>query len=58
MSKLEHYGIKGDIHNWISGFLMERSQKVVVDGFCSPEISGDSGVPQGSVLGPIHFQFS
>ena len=34
---------------------MGRSQKVVVDGFCSPEISVDSGVPQGSVIVPILF---
>ena len=30
MSKLGHYSIKGDIHNLISGFLMGRSQKMVV----------------------------
>ena len=50
VSKLRHYGIKDDIHNCIPAFLMARSQNVVIDEFCSPEISVDS-----SVLGSIYF---
>ena len=55
MSKLDHYGIRGNIHKWISSFLNNRNQKVVIDGYSSDTISVDSGVPQGSVLGPILF---
>ena len=32
MSKLDHYGIRGNIHKWISSFLNNRNQKVVIDG--------------------------
>ena len=55
MSKLDHYGIRGNFHKWISSFLNNRNQKVVIDGYSSDTISVDSGVPQGSVLGPILF---
>ena len=57
--KLERVGI--DVHTimWIKSFLSERTQKVVIDGEEStavPVTSGaTSGVPQGSVLGPILF---
>ena len=47
MSKLDHYGIRGNIHKWISSFLNNRNQKVVIDGYSSDTISVDSGVPQG-----------
>jgi hypothetical protein len=53
--KLENYGIKGNILKWIQSFLMERSQKVIVEGESSSTCTVDSGVPQGTVLGPLLF---
>ena len=47
MSELDHYGIRGNIHKWISSFLNNINQKVVIDGYSSDTISVDSGVPQG-----------
>ena len=41
MSKLDHYGIRGNIHKWISSFLNNRNQKVVIDGYSSDTISVD-----------------
>ena len=55
MSKLVQYGIRGSIYKWIASFLHNRNQKVVIDGYSSDTISVDSGVPHGSVLGPILF---
>ena len=55
MSKLDQYGIRRNINKWISSFLNNRNQKVVIDGYSSDTISVDSGVPQGSVLGPMLF---
>ena len=53
--KLEKYGINGDIGRWIQAFLENRKQKVVIRGNESEELDVLSGVPQGSVLGPILF---
>ena len=53
--KLDNYGIRGSTHKWISSWLFERSQKVVLDGQASDPVLVLSGVLQGSVLGPIFF---
>ena len=53
--KLEHYGIRNEILTWITDFLTERTQCVIVRGTSSPLSSVESGVPQGSVLGPLLF---
>lgn len=53
--KLSSHGITGNLLNWISVFLSNRVQQVVVDNCCSSIISVSSGVIQGSVLGPILF---
>ena len=55
LSKLKHYGIDDKIWLRISNFLKQRKQRVVVDGIQSDLVTVDSGVPQGTVLGPILF---
>ena len=55
LSKLENYGIRGPLLEWTSSFLIGRKQRVVVDGQASPESNVLSGVPQGTVLGPLFF---
>ena len=55
LTKLEHYGILGDIHGWINSWLSQRTQCAVVDGESSEFIRVMSGVPQGTVLGPLMF---
>ena len=55
LSKLKHYGIDDKIWTWLSNFQKQRKQRVVVDGIQSDLVTVDSGVPQGTVLGPILF---
>ena len=55
LKKLWAYGIRGKLHVWIKEFLSNRTQKVGVEGKESATAEVKSGIPQGSVLGPILF---
>ena len=57
LHKLDHYGIQGKTNRWIQAFLSGRSQAVATEGFMSDSVSVQSGVPQGSVLGPSLFLY-
>jgi len=51
--KINQYDIRENTLAWIRGFLMVRSQTVLLDGFRSAPASVISGLPQGTVLGPL-----
>ena len=55
LHKLHYYGIRGFIHKWINSWLSWRTEQVVLDGQASDPVPVLSGVPKGSVFGPIMF---
>jgi hypothetical protein len=55
ISKLKLYGISDQIINWITSFLANRTQTVLLENTTSEKIAVTSDMPQGTVLGPILF---
>ena len=58
LKKLYAYGIRGNTFKLLKSYLTNRTQFVVYDGLLSCTLPINSGVPQGSVLGPLLFIIS
>jgi ribonuclease P/MRP protein subunit RPP40 len=55
LHKLSAFGISGKLYTWIASFLYNRSQCVVVEHCNSDWLPVISGIPQGTVIGPVLF---
>ena len=55
LEKLEHYGIRGKANEWLKSYLTGREQYVELNDAKSEKLPILTGVPQGSILGPLLF---
>lgn len=55
LHKLDYYGVRGENLQWVKSFLSNRKQRVLLDGKESAQADVTSGVPQGTVNGPLYF---
>ena len=55
LAKLKYYGIQGNLLSWITEWLTKRQQRVVLDNKASDYLPVKSGIPQGTILGPLMF---
>lgn len=55
INKLQTYGITGEELNWFTDYLFQRTQSVDINGTHSNEEPSFTGVPQGTILGPLLF---
>ena len=57
LNKLTYYGVKNSANDLLRSYLSNRKQYVQIDDISSSIVSINTGVPQGSILGPLLFNF-
>ena len=55
LHKLQTFGFNSTLLNWLNNYLHNWSQSVIIEGKVSPPLPVKSGVPHGSILGPLLF---